>query len=333
MPPMPLATRPFARSGIAVGELGCGMWGMGGGMGGWADADERASRAVLQAAVEAGITFFDSALVYGSGATDRLLGDLVRANPSAGLIAATKVPPLDREWPARPGTPIRRVFPPSHIRSSVEASLRQMRTPALDLLQFHVWNDDWVDDDAWLRTTEDLRREGKIRFVGISINRWEPWNAIRTVRSGRIDSVQVVYNVFEQRPEDELFPACREMGVAVVARVPLDEGSLTGSLTAGARWPDGDFRNNYFSPANLAAILPRVEALRPLVPAGSTLAAMALRYVLSSPDLTVAIPGMRSAGHLAANLEAAAAGPLSPDLLTSLRAHRWDRARSTSSMS
>jgi aryl-alcohol dehydrogenase-like predicted oxidoreductase len=325
--------RPFGRSGHPVGALGVGMWGMGGGVGGWTGADDRQSMVVLQAAVDAGITFFDSALVYGAGRSDRLLGDLARANPSVTLFRATKIPPRNRQWPARPGDAIRDAFPPDHVRASVEASLRQMKTSSLDLIQFHVWQDAWADDPGWQRAVDDLRRDGLVRHIGISVNRREPANVLRTLRTGLIDAVQVVYNVFDQAPEDELFPACRELGVAVIARVPLDEGSLTGELTADSRWPDGDWRNTYFSPANLRETLPRVAALRPLVPEGQTLAQLALRFVLSNADVTTVIPGTRKPEHLAANLAAAEAGPLPADLRTTLRDHRWDRPQSRASQS
>jgi aryl-alcohol dehydrogenase-like predicted oxidoreductase len=191
-------------------------------------------------------------------------------------------------------------------------------------VQFHVWQDAWADDPGWQRAVDDLRREGLARHIGISVNRWEPANVLRTLRTGLIDAVQVVYNVFDQAAEDELFPACRELGVAVIARVPLDEGSLTGTLTLESRWPEADWRNGYFGQANLQATIPRVEALRPLVPEGQTLAQLALRFILSNPDVTTVIPGMRRPEHLAANVAAAAAGPLPPDLLAALREHRWD---------
>ncbi len=327
------AMRAFGRTGRAVGELGVGMWGMGGGIGGWTGADDRQSVAVLQAAVDAGVTFFDSAQVYGYGHTDRLLGELVRANPGRELFVASKVPPKNRQWPARPGDRIRDVFPPRHVRASVEGMLRQMQVEALDLVQFHVWQDAWADDPGWKRTVADLRREGLARHVGISVNRREPENVLATLRTGLIDSVQVVYNIFDQAPEDALFPFCRELGVAVIARVPLDEGSLTGSLRPDSRWPEGDWRNTYFGPANLAVTLARVEELRPLVPADQTMAQLALRFILSSPDVTTVIPGTRKPEHLAANLAAAEAGPLPADLLAALREHRWDRPQSRSSLS
>jgi aryl-alcohol dehydrogenase-like predicted oxidoreductase len=325
--------RPFGRTGRTVGELGVGTWGMGGGVGGWTGSDDRESMAVLQAAVDAGITFFDSALVYGAGHSDRLLGELARANPSANLFLATKIPPRNRQWPARPGDAIRDAFPPAHVRASVEASLRQMKLPALDLIQFHVWQDAWADDPGWQRAVDGLRRDGLVRYVGISVNRREPANVLQTLRTGLVDAVQVVYNVFDQAPEDELFPACRELGVAVIARVPLDEGSLAGTLTPGSHWPDGDWRNTYFSPANLRETVARVDAIRPLVPEGQTMAQLALRFILSSPDVTTVIPGTRKPEHLEANVAAAAAGPLPAELLAALRAHRWDRPQSRASFS
>ena len=325
--------RAFGRAGRSVSELGIGMWGMGGGAGGWTGSDDRRSMAVLRAAVDAGVTFFDSASVYGAGRSDELLGALARERTGRDLFLASKIAPKNREWPAVPGSRIRDAFPPDHIRSSVEGILRQMHTGTLDLVQFHVWQDAWADDPGWQRAAEDLRRDGLVRFIGISVNRREPANVLRTLRTGLIDSVQVVYNIFDQAPEDELFPLCRELGVAVIARVPLDEGSLAGTLTLDSRWPDGDWRSSYFGPASLQATIPRVEALRPLVPPGETMAQLALRFILSSPDVTTVIPGTRSPEHLAANVAAAAAGPLPADLLAALREHRWDRPQSRASQS
>ena len=325
--------RSFGRSGRTVSELGVGMWGMGGGIGGWSGADDAASMVVLQAAVDAGVTFFDSAQVYGYGTTDGLMGELHAANPDCELFLASKIPPRNREWPARPGSRIRDVFPPDHIRASVAGMLRKVGGPPIDLVQFHVWQDEWADDAGWQDAVEALRRDGLVRHVGISVNRREPANVLRTLRTGLIDSVQVVYNVFDQGPEDELFPACRELGVAVIARVPLDEGSLAGELTVDSRWPDGDWRNTYFTPAALRETVDRVEALRALVPAGQSMAQLALRFILSNPAVTTVIPGMRRPEHLADNIAAAEAGPLSEELLTALRAHRWDRTPSLASQS
>ncbi len=313
--------RTFGRLGWRVGEVGYGMWGMAG----WTGSDDDESRASLQLALDSGVTFFDTAWAYGDGRSERLLGELVRANPDRRVFTATKIPPLNRQWPTRRGDALANAFPATHIREYTERSLANLGLPALDLIQFHVWEDAWAQDDDWQRAVDDLRREGLVRAVGVSVNRWESWNVARTLRTGLIDSIQTIYNVFEQVPEDELFPLCRELGVAVIARVPLDEGSLTGTLSLDSTWPEGDWRNSYFVPENLAASVAHAEALRPLVPEGSTMADLALRFILASPDVSVVIPGMRSPRHVAANVAVSDAGPLPAELVGQLRAHRWDR--------
>jgi aryl-alcohol dehydrogenase-like predicted oxidoreductase len=313
--------RTFGRTGWQVGTVGYGMWGLAG----WTGTDDAATRESLQIAVDGGCNFFDTALAYGEGRSERILGDLVRANPDKTLYVATKVPPKNRQWPSRRGSTLDDVFPADYIRSSTEQSLANLGLPRIDLLQFHVWEDAWADDDRWRRAIDDLKREGLIRAAGISINRWEPEQSLRTLRTGAIDAVQVIYNVFDQAPEDELFPLCRELNVAVIARVPFDEGSLTGTLTKDSHWPEGDWRNTYFVRENLIPSVERADALKPLVPAGSSLPELALRFILSNPDVTTVIPGMRKPANVRANLAAGDAGPLPPDLIAALRRHRWDR--------
>jgi aryl-alcohol dehydrogenase-like predicted oxidoreductase len=298
------------------------MWGLGG----WTGSDDDESLQSLQLAIDLGCSFFDTAAAYGEGHSERILGQVLRANSDKTLYAATKVPPKNRTWPSRRGFPLDDVFPADYIREFAERSLGNLGVPRIDLLQFHVWEDEWADDDRWHRAVDDLKREGLIAAVGVSVNRWEPENALRTVRSGVIDSVQVIYNIFDQAPEDELFPLCRELGVAVIARVPFDEGSLTGTLTKRSTWPNGDWRNTYFVPENLEATVDRVERLKPLVPAGSTLPELALRFILSNPDVAVVIPGMRRPAHVRTNIGATNAGPLSSEMIERLRQHRWDRA-------
>jgi aryl-alcohol dehydrogenase-like predicted oxidoreductase len=313
--------RRFGRTGWRVGEIGYGMWGMAG----WTGSDDEQSLEAMQLAVDLGCNFFDTAWAYGNGHSESLLGRLVRANPPATLHAATKVPPKNRRWPTRRGDRLDDVFPPAYIREYAERSLTNLGLPQVDLLQFHVWEDDWADDERWQRAVDDLRREGLVRAIGVSVNRWEPWNVARTLRTGLVDAVQVIYNIFDQAPEDELFPLCRELDVAVIARVPFDEGSLTGTLTADTRWPEGDWRNSYFVPENLVATVQRVDALRPLVPDGMTMPELALRFILADPDVGVVIPGMRTPAHVRANIAASDGRPLPDDLRRGLRAHRWDR--------
>jgi aryl-alcohol dehydrogenase-like predicted oxidoreductase len=313
--------RTFGRTGWQVAEVGYGMWGLAG----WTGSDDNESLQSLQLSVDLGCNFFDTAAAYGAGHSERILGQLLRSNPDKKLYAATKIPPKNQTWPSQRGFKIEDVFPADHIREYAERSLENLGVRCIDLLQFHVWEDDWADDDGWRRAIEDLKRQGLIAAVGVSINRWEPENSLRTIRTGAIDSVQVIYNIFDQAPEDELFPACRELGVAVIARVPFDEGSLTGTLTKNTTWLPGDWRNGYFVPENLAATVDRVDRLKPLVPQESTLPELAMRFILSNPDIAVVIPGMRKAAHVRANVDAANAGPLSPDMIARLRRHRWDR--------
>jgi aryl-alcohol dehydrogenase-like predicted oxidoreductase len=313
--------REFGRTDWQVSEVGYGMWGMAG----WTGSEDEESLASLQLAVDLGCNFFDTAWGYGEGHSERLLGRLVRSNPEHTLYVATKIPPKNRTWPSQRGFRLDDVFPPDHIREYTEKSLENLGGAGIDLIQFHVWEDQWAQDERWQRAVEDLKREGLVHAVGVSINRWEPWNALGTLRTGLIDAVQVIYNIFDQAPEDELFPLCRELGVGVIARVPFDEGTLTGTLTRESRWPEGDWRNTYFVPENLISSVERAEALAPLVPGDMTMPEMALRFILSNPDVGTVIPGMRKPHHVRANLAASDAGPLPGALLGRLKEHRWDR--------
>jgi aryl-alcohol dehydrogenase-like predicted oxidoreductase len=304
-----------------VSELGVGMWGVGG----WTGTDEEEAGLALQLAVDLGCTFFDTAWAYGDGTSERILGRLVAANPDRRLFTATKVPPKNRRWPTRRGDAIDDVFPSDHIEEYAQWSRRNLGVETVDLLQFHVWEDDWANDPGWQRAVTALRERDAIAGVGISVNRWEPWNVLRTIETGLVDAVQVIYNLFDQAPEDELFAACRELEVALIARVPFDEGSLVGALTVDSTWPDGDWRNTYFVPENLVPTVERVARLRDDVPHGMTMAELALRFVLTSPDVATVIPGMRTRRHVQANADAALAGPLDPSTVADLRSHRWDR--------
>jgi aryl-alcohol dehydrogenase-like predicted oxidoreductase len=313
--------RRFPRTDWQVAEIGYGMWGMGG----WTGSNDEESLRALDVAVERGCNFFDTAWVYGNGHSETLLGRTIRAHRDRRLYVATKVPPKNLRWPARPDTPLDETFPPEHVREYTEKSLRNLGVDTIDLQQLHVWSDAWAGDERWRRVAEDLRREGKIRAFGISLNRWEPWNGIKAIRTGAIDCVQVVYNIFDQAPEDELFPACEEQRVGVIARVPFDEGSLTGSLTRDSTWPQGDWRNLYFTRENLDATLQRVERLQALVPAGMDLPELALRFILQHPAVTTTIPGMRKPRHVERNLAAGDGTRLPDNLYRALREHRWDR--------
>jgi aryl-alcohol dehydrogenase-like predicted oxidoreductase len=313
--------RTFGRLGWQVSEVGYGMWGMGG----WTGSDDDGSRAALDRSVALGCNFFDTAFAYGEGHSETLLGEALRRHAERRLYVATKVPPKNRRWPGRAETPPADVFPYEYVVEMTETSLRNLGVERLDLQQLHVWSDAWTGDDGWRRAAEDLKRRGLIEGFGISVNRWEPANVLEALETGLVDAVQVVYNVFDQAPEDALFPSCQQRGVGVIARVPFDEGSLTGTLTPDQTWPEGDWRNLYFTPEHLRTTLERVERLRPLVPAGGSLPELALRFILHHPAVSTTIPGMRTPRHVEQNLAASEGPALDAALLASLRAHRWQR--------
>ncbi len=312
------------RTGWQVSEIGYGMWGMGG----WTESDDDESMRSLELAVELGCNFFDTAWAYGDGHSEKLLGQLVRAHPDAprNLYVATKIPPKNRIWPSRRGFKLEDVFPSDYIREMTEKSLVNLGVDAIDLQQFHVWEDEWARDERWQRAVDDMKREGLIRAMGVSINRWEPTNAVETLRTGMIDAVQVIYNIFDQAPEDELFPLCDELNIGVIARVPFDEGSLTGTLTKVSHWQEGDWRNRYFTKENLIPTVERVEKLKPLVPKDMILPELALRFILENKSVDTIIPGMRKEKNVRANIAVSDGQHLSPELMREVRRHRWDRA-------
>ena len=313
--------RRFGRTGWQVSEIGYGMWGMAG----WTGSQDEESLASLERAIDLGCNFFDTAWAYGDGHSEELLGKALRANAGKKLYLATKVPPKNRQWPSKREFTLDESYPPEYVVEYVEKSLRNIGADTLDLIQYHTWEDQWLDDERTARTIEKLRESGKVRAVGISMNRWEPWNGIRAVKSGLVDAVQVIYNIFDQNPEDELFPACRAHGVGVIARVPFDEGSLTGTLTAKSTWPEEDWRSTYFVPENLQSSVEHADALRPLVPADSSMPEMALRFILNNPDVSTIIPGMRKIRNVEANISASDKGPLPAALHAELQKHRWVR--------
>jgi len=313
--------RTFGRTGWSVSEVGYGMWGMAG----WTGSQDQESFSSLDRSIELGCNFFDTAWAYGDGHSERLLGATLKRHRGKRIFVATKIPPKNKKWPATPSCPLDEVFPPDYIREYTEKSLINIGVSTLDLQQFHVWTDEWASDDRWQRALRALKDEGLVRALGISVNRWQPANVLRALGTGLIDAVQVVYNVFDQNPEDELFPYCRQHNIAIIARVPFDEGSLSDTLTPKSTWPDGDFRNLYFDPKNLQATLPRVARLRPLVPAGMTMPQLALRHILQQPAVSTVIPGMRKLQHVDQNLAVSDGRPLPGHLREQLRKHRWDR--------
>ncbi|MFQ5828338.1 MAG: aldo/keto reductase [Candidatus Methylomirabilia bacterium] len=314
--------RTLGRSGLEVSEIGFGAWGIGGTY--WGPTDDRLSLRALRRAFELGVNFVDTALAYGNGRSEQLVGRAIREYGGA-IRVATKIPPKGGDWPPRPGTPARVVFPAEWIIRATEQSLEHLGLDSLDLQQLHIWLDEWLDEPDWQEAIVRLKAQRKIRAFGVSVLDHRPDTALRAITSGLIDSVQVIFNIFDQSPRDALFPLCQAHGVGVIARVPFDEGSLTGAFGPDTRFPPGDFRREYFRGERLAETLRRVEGLKFLVRGEiRSLAQAALKFCLSHPEVSTVIPGMRRPEHLEANC-AAAGVPLREQELATLRAHAWPR--------
>jgi aryl-alcohol dehydrogenase-like predicted oxidoreductase len=307
--------RKLGRTGFEVSEIGQGLWGMSG----WSGSNDAESLAAMQLAVDMGCNFFDTAWAYGEGKSDGLLGEVIKRNSGKRLYAASKIPPANDRWPARPEYKYNDVFAPKHVFKYADLIRKQLGVDSIDVLQFHVWDDSWTDEPDFRSTVEKLKKDGRIKYFGLSINRWEPENGIKALRTGLVDAVQVIYNIFDQAPEDKLFAVCQELNVGVIARVPFDEGSLGGKMTLDTRFPEGDWRAGYFGPENLPKTIARVQKLQEIMPANMTLPELALRFILSHPAVSTTIPGMRKKDHVQKNLAASDAGPLDKNLLAELK--------------
>jgi aryl-alcohol dehydrogenase-like predicted oxidoreductase len=314
--------RRLGRTDFEVSEIAHGLWGMSG----WSGSDDRQSLEAMQLSVDLGCNFFDTAWAYGEGKSDALLGKILSANRGKRLYAASKIPPRNGKWPAHPKDKYRDVFPSEHVFKYAKLIREKLGVDSIDLLQFHVWDDSWTGETEFRETVEKLKSDGLIRFFGLSLNRWQPENGIKAMRTGLVDVVQVIYNIFDQSPEDKLFPACRELNIGVIARVPLDEGSLSDKLTAETEFPESDWRSKYFSPDNLKQTLARVDKLRPALPKNIGMPEAALRFILSNPTVSTTIVGMRKPDHVRQNIAVSDAGPLNADVLQTLKKHRWDRS-------
>lgn len=316
-----MKTRRFGRTGWNVSEMGYGMWGLAG----WTGSDIQEVNKSLDHAVSLGCNFFDTAWGYAEGKSEQILGSLIKRHSHAKLYAATKIPPKNFTWPSKSHFLLKDCFPAEHIIEYTEKSLKNLGVEQIDLQQFHVWEDAWAEQEEWQKAVEKLTQEGKVAHWGISVNRWEPNNCLQTLRTGYISSVQVIYNIFDQNPEDSLFPLCKELDIALIARVPFDEGTLTGTMSYETTFPADDWRSTYFVPENLISSVDHANALRPLIPEGMDMPEMALRFILSNPDVGTIIPGMRKINHAASNIACSDGQGLSKDLLAKLKQHRWDR--------
>ena len=314
--------RQLGRTGLKVSEIGFGAWGIG--KGEWRRGEDAISLRALKTACDFRINFFDTALAYGMGHSEQLLGQAFGS--SNEVIIASKVPPKNMTWPAKPATPLSQVFPKPYVLSSLDTTLKNLGREWVDLYQFHVWTEEWAGLEEWLETVHQLRKSKKVHFVGISINDHEPSNVLKALDTGLIDVVQVIYNIFDQSPEDELFPYCAAHDIGVIARVPFDEGSLTGEVRPDTKFPPGDFRNEYFAGDRKEQVWDRIQLLtRDMGISVNQLPQFALRFCLSNPVVSTVIPGMRKPRHAAENAAVSDMGPLQATTLEKLRRHRWSK--------
>jgi len=315
--------RRLGRTGFHVSEIGYGAWGIGGTQ--WLGADDRESRLALRHAIDLGLNFIDTALAYGEGHSEELVGDVVR-EADHKIYVASKVPPKNQLWPARPGIPIADVFPYEHIMQSTERSLKNLKLDTIDLQQLHVWNPEWIASDEWQRAFEEIKRTGKARAVGISINDHQPDSALEVIKTGLIDSVQVIYNIFDQSPEKHLFPLALESDIGVIARVPLDEGALTGKIDQFTQFEPTEFRAKYFQGDRKKQVAEHVAAIqRDLQLSNGAMPEVALRFCISHPAVSSVIPGMRTRANVDFNCSIPGKGPLPDKVIAILRKHAWER--------
>lgn len=313
--------RKLGRTGYEVSEIGYGAWGIGKSM--WVGADDTGSMRALHEAVECGVNFIDTALAYGDGHSEELVGRLLRERRER-IYVATKIPPKNMIWPARGA--LREVFPGSYIVRSVETSLRNLGVDIIDIIQLHVWDPSWLAENEWYDTLLDLQRRGRVAHLGVSVNDHQPDSVLDLAQSGKVATIQVIYNIFEQSPEERLFPLCLDKEVGVIARVPLDEGALTGTLTPETRFPKRDWRNFYFRGERKKLVFERIEKLKALLgPEAETLPELALKFCLHHQAVGTVIAGMRSVDHVRANAAVSRRPPLSASALREVRAHRWEK--------
>jgi aryl-alcohol dehydrogenase-like predicted oxidoreductase len=320
--------RPLGNTGYRVSEIGFGGWGLGADM--WRGVDDSEGRKALREAVDQGINFFDTALAYGSGHSERVIGEVLKDDIRAGrVVIATKVPPMNNQWPAKPTYPLNMVFPAKHIASSTKQSLKNLRMEALHVQQLHVWNDVWLSDPEWQQSLDQivkLKKEGKVLHWGISINDHAPETALKALTDPIFETAQVIYNIYDCSPEKELFALARKKPLGIIVRVPFDEGALTGQIKASTVFPAGDWRAQYFAGDRKAEAERRGNALAGVLNEQvQSLPELALRFCLSSPEVSTVIPGMRRPAHVRQNATASTKGGLPAGMISQLKSHAWDK--------
>lgn len=311
--------RQLGKSGIRISEIGFGAWGIGG----WGARDDAEAMRALQHAYDLGVTFYDTALAYGDGHSEGLIGKVFKTNRER-IVIASKVPPKTFHWPVKPNEPVSKIFPKDWVIECTENSLKHLGTDYLDVMQLHAWTDAYCQQTEWLEAFQTLKQQGKIRAFGVSVNDWDAYGGVGLAKAGLVDSIQIIYNIFEQRPADALLPAALASQTGIIVRVPFEEGLLTGAIKPGYKFAKGDWRADWLTADRLAEAAPRVEALgKFLAPDRPTLSSLALKFCLSHPAVSTVIPGMRKTSNVEANTAASDGKLLDEDTLRQLKEHAF----------
>jgi len=311
--------RLLGKSGIQISEIGFGAWGIGG----WGARDDAEATRALRRAYELGVTFYDTALAYGNGHSEGLIGKAFKTERHK-IVIASKIPPKTSRWPVKPNEPIRETFPADWVIECTEKSLKNLGTDYLDVIQLHAWTDAYCQHTEWLEAFQHLNEQGKIRAFGVSVNDWDAYGGVGLAQAGLVDSIQVIYNIFEQRPAEALLPAALTSQTGIIVRVPFEEGLLTGTLKPGYQFAEGDWRANWLTPERLVEAAPSVKALEQfLAPDRPTLPSLALKFCLSHPAVSTIIPGMRRVANVEANTSSSDGVLLDEATLRKLKEHAF----------
>lgn len=326
--------RILGKTGLKVSEIGMGTWQLANDPNCWVGSDLKESLASLYKFTELGGNFIDTAWIYGYSdsfpnkhPSEELISKFLKESKKRRqLVIATKVPPKNMKWPAWKKIPISEVFPDKWIEKCVDDSLKSLKVDYIDLVQFHVWQDDFVNNDGWKNTIQKIIKSGKVGYWGISINDYQPSNCFKTIETGLISSIQFIFNIFHQKPTEKLLPFARKHNVGLIARVPLDEGGLSGKITLKTRFAKGDFRRNYFKDERLKELIKRTEELKRLLGKEvKTLPELSLKYILSWNEVSTTIPGLRRIRHVKENTAVSDGQKLSKELMNEIKRYAWER--------
>ena len=326
--------RILGKTGLKVSEVGMGTWQLANDPNMWVGSDPAESLKSLYKFVELGGNFIDTAWIYGYDdknpdhhPSEELVGKFLKESGKRDdLVIATKVPPKNMKWPAWRGIPVSEVFPNDWIEKCVDDSLRSLGVDSIDLMQFHVWQDDFTDDDGWKETIQKITRSGKVKNWGISINDYQPSNCFKAIDTGLISTIQFIFNIFHQKPTEKLLPYAKKNNVGLIARVPLDEGGLSGKINLDTKFEDGDLRKEYFGEERLKELVVRTDELNRLFNGEvQALPELALRYILSFDEISTVIPGIRKVANAEANASYSDGRKLSEELMEKLKSHSWER--------